>query len=218
MGPKRGVKVSNTGLVQAPVSASGIDSGGVGTYTPSISDTTPPEVSIQTNEDLEAKWEARLKLMEARQLATEERLKTSLAENEKLAMKPPQPNSSVRNVKNQKDYMPEAKTISARSRCLFEDSRGNIVPRERLIIGQTMRRTLLATPHFKGVDLRTPHVHVYVDNDTRVSVYDHLHILSVLMHVIQVRKMTQKNVNPNVSKYCLYLLFLSLHLLIFTRE
>ena len=40
----------------------------------------------ERNEELEAKWEARLKMMEAWQVATEEKLKFALAENMKLSM------------------------------------------------------------------------------------------------------------------------------------
>ena len=211
---RRAAKASKDAIAslgQAPVAVSCPDESFREAPDPPILDTSPSASMVPThderksNEELEAKWEARLKTMEAWQLATEEKLKFALAENAKLNMNPPNCIVTAQRLKAPKDIMPESRAISRKSRPLFEDGNGNLVPREKLYIGQAMRRSLLALPHFKGVDLRAPHFHVYVEKDTRVSIYDHLHILSVLMHVIQARKMTPRNVNPN-GKYffCVY--------------
>ena len=210
---RRGPKASKDAIAdlgQATVLASSPDESCIKSLDPPILDTSPSTSIVPThnmlNAELEAKWEARLKTMEAWQVATEEKLKLALAENAQLSMNPPNSTMTAQTLKSSKDkdIMPESRTISRKSRSLFEDNNGNLLPREMLFIDQAMRRSLLASPHFKGVDLRTPHIHVYVGKDTRVSIYDHLHILSVLMHVIQARKMTQRNVNPNVT-YCVCL-------------
>ena len=131
----------------------------------------------------------KIREMEQWQLATEEKLRC--AEEKAVAVQFFPSNNEPTEGLN------EFAAVSSKSQALFEDNSRSMA-RDKLLLGKSMRRSLLKQPHFKGVDNRVPHFHVYVENGTRFSIVDHLSILVVLMHAVQAEKMTIRNTSPNV--------------------
>jgi hypothetical protein len=158
--------------------------------------TTMPTFSQITGPTIEELL-AKFNVMEQKQAATEEALRNALGEN----MRPPM---SMTISMESKDSENQAQELRLKSQALSIVS----FDRQKLLIGQTMRRSLLAKPHFKGVLLRIQPFHVNTDTGVKISITEHLKILSILVHVMQASKMKLKNIQPTVSLFYLQIIYL----------
>ena len=132
----------------------------------------------------------KIREMEQWQIATQEKLK--FAEEKAMALQ------SSSSTNEPPDDLNDFVAVSSKSQALFEDTSRSFA-RDKLLLGKCMRRSLLKQPHFKGVDNRVHHFHVFVEKGTRFPIVDHISILVVLMHAVQAEKMTIRNTSPNVK-------------------